>query len=153
MIEDLRSLLSFHGRLSRLAYWRAYLSLAVALASVWCLGLLAMLGVGAPGAILLLALAPILMGSMAIVVRRLHDRNMSGWWALPLVVIPAVVGFGSHAEVPGATPTAFILGASLLSLALSIWGWVEIGFRRGTPGSNRFGDEPHPSNWRPLARR
>ncbi len=39
-----------------------------------------------------------------------------------------------------AVPTAF--AASLASLALSVWGFVEIGLLRGTPGPNRFGPPP-----------
>src|SRR5258707_11649655 len=36
--------------------------------------------------------------SLAVIVRRLHDRNMSGWWILPLAVpflgsIPALIIF------------------------------------------------------------
>jgi uncharacterized membrane protein YhaH (DUF805 family) len=31
---------------------------------------------------------------------------------------------------------------SLAALVVAIWGWIEIGFRRGTRGENRFGPPP-----------
>ncbi len=62
----------------------------------------------------------VLIPSIAVTVRRLHDRNMSGWWYLGLIVatfIPVV---------------NFV--ASIAFLVLMVLD--------GTPGSNRFGPDP-----------
>ena len=67
-------------------------------------------GVGIFGALFNLA---VLLPSIAVSVRRLHDLDKSGWWLL-LFFIPLV-------------------GAIILIV------WF---CRRGTPGSNRFGDAP-----------
>ena len=56
----------------------------------------------------------LLWPSIAVTVKRFHDRDKSGWWILILLV--PVVGF--------------------------FWWLVECGFLRGTAGSNRFGPNP-----------
>jgi uncharacterized membrane protein YhaH (DUF805 family) len=60
-----------------------------------------------------LLLWPIVM----IEIKRLHDRDKSGWWIL-LWFVP-------------------IIGA--------IWALIEIGFVAGTPGPNRFGPPQTPT--------
>jgi len=74
------------------------------------------LGLGLYG---LFALA-VFIPSIAVTVRRLHDRDMSGWWYL---------GFGVASLVP------FV--GFLASLA-----FLVVLFMPGTPGSNRFGPDP-----------
>jgi uncharacterized membrane protein YhaH (DUF805 family) len=141
-MERLRDLLRFDGRLSRIGYWRSYLTLVVAMAITWCVALYAAIHAGGFAAILFLPVAPIIVASLAISVRRLHDRGKSGWWTIPLVIFPQVVAFDRAAETRGASPDALLALATLLALGLTIWAWVEIGFRRGTPGPNRFGEAP-----------
>ena len=55
----------------------------------------------------------VLLPNIAVGVRRLHDRDMSGWWYL-LVLVP-------------------VLGALVL-----LWFFVQ----KGTDGPNRFGPDP-----------
>ncbi len=52
--------------------------------------------------------------NIAISIQRLHDRDRSGFWLVPMLLIPG--GF--------------------------IWMIVELGFLPGTPGPNRFGPPP-----------
>lgn len=58
--------------------------------------------------------------TLAVTVRRLHDRDMSGWWYLGFMVLSLIplVGF-------------------LVSIA-----FLVIMFLPGTPGPNRFGADP-----------
>jgi len=67
----------------------------------------------------LFVLASVLPG-IAVTVRRLHDRDMSGWWYLAAIVIGTVpyIGF-------------------LASIALFV-----VMVLPGTPGPNRFGPDP-----------
>ena len=51
---------------------------------------------------------------LALQVKRWHDRNKSGWWVL-INLVPLIGG---------------------------IWALVETGFLAGTPGPNRFGEDP-----------
>jgi len=58
--------------------------------------------------------------SIAVTVRRLHDRNMSGWWYLGFIVASLIPLVGIIAAI------AFLV----------------IMFLDGTPGANRFGPDP-----------
>jgi uncharacterized membrane protein YhaH (DUF805 family) len=78
------------------------------------------------------------ISAFAIGVKRLHDRNKNGWLVLLFYLAPSVL-------VSIATPTdqavaAFVLG--LAAFVISIWGLVELGFRRGTVGPNPYGPDP-----------
>jgi uncharacterized membrane protein YhaH (DUF805 family) len=52
--------------------------------------------------------------SIAVAVKRYHDRNKSGWWVL-IVFVPVIGG---------------------------IWYLIECGFLRGTLGPNNYGPDP-----------
>jgi len=62
----------------------------------------------------------VLIPSIAVTVRRLHDRDMSGWWYLAFVVGGMIPYIG------------FIASLALLVLMVL----------PGTDGPNRFGDDP-----------
>jgi uncharacterized membrane protein YhaH (DUF805 family) len=78
------------------------------------------------------------ISAFAIGVKRLHDRDRSGWWILLFYVAPSVLG-GAGNTTDGALASG-ILG--LAALVFSLWGLVELGFLRGTVGPNRFGLDP-----------
>ncbi len=61
-----------------------------------------------------------LIPGIAVTVRRLHDRNMSGWWYLGLILVSWVPFVGIIASIA----------------------FVVVLFLDGTPGSNRFGPDP-----------
>ncbi|NGM47185.1 DUF805 domain-containing protein [Rhodobacter sp. SGA-6-6] len=77
-------------------------------------------------AILAVFYLAILIPSIAVAVRRLHDRNMSGWWYLGFIVLSAIPFVGIVASI-----------AMLVIFCL-----------KGTDGDNRFGPDP----LRPSAR-
>jgi uncharacterized membrane protein YhaH (DUF805 family) len=79
----------------------------------------------------------LLISFIAIGIKRLHDRDKSGWWLLVFYVLPAVLS--SIAEAAG-TGLQFIF--LLAILALWIWGFVELGCLRGTVGPNKYGSDP-----------
>ena len=127
----------FRGRIGRARYWigtLAALALVlvfyVLLASlVWLLGLTINAEeiwlIGTP-IILVAAYATIAMS-----VKRLHDRNKTGWWVLIFYVAPSVLeGF----IAPGS--------GAIISSFFGIWALIELGFLRGTSGPNRFGPDP-----------
>jgi len=140
-MERLRELLRFDGRLSRLGFWRGYLLLGVLGAIALVVGLLAIMGFGSWGAVFLAPLLPLVIASIAIIVRRLHDRGKSALWLLPFVIGPFLVGLWLNTEGKGQAGGPMLLVA-LTSLILNIWGLVEIGFLGGTRGVNRFGEAP-----------
>ena len=78
----------------------------------------------------------ILIPTMAVTCRRLHDTDRSGWWQITPAV-PAVLGvllFG-----PSGTTLAWILIVVALIVAIILIVWLAT---IGTPGPNRFGNDP-----------
>jgi len=83
----------------------------------------------------------------AATVRRLHDREWSGWWAalpLPFQLIGMLVGRQAMAAMlhPDASPSPVVLLSSLNSLAhwAAFIFLVVILAGEPTPGPNRYGD-------------
>ena len=135
MDVDFWSLLfSFSGRINRAKYWIAtitYVSVIIAL-----------VGLGfffrfdtiffIVAAIVFVALT---VSGVAVGLKRLHDRDMSGWWLLVFYLLPpALDGLGRALGIP--------IIFSLAGSAISIWALVVLGFLRGTPGANQYGPDP-----------
>jgi uncharacterized membrane protein YhaH (DUF805 family) len=142
-----RILFSFAGRLNRAAYWATtvgvYLIAALLLWAAIALALsrspLTSIIHGSDALAIILAVAIVLAlvwVGLALGIKRLHDRNKSGWWLLLFYFVPAVLhGLGRHGDAGGTI-------LSLIGFAISIWALVELGFLRGTAGENRFGPDP-----------
>lgn len=128
-------LFSFEGRINRAKYW------LVALINVSAMVVAALIALyGLPGGIVIiafvLALVLIYVG-VAAGVKRLHDRDKSGWWLILFYLVPS--------GLQGLADDSFV-GSSLLlnlaALAISIWAIVELGCLRGTEGPNQYGPDP-----------
>lgn len=107
---------SFNGRATRFDYWvRAAIPYGVGLFVAMFLD--GALGTGDPasgvGAIMVIYIFAAIWPSIAVGVKRCHDRGRSGWFML-LSLVPL----------------------------LNIWLAVELMFLRGTVGSNQFGPDP-----------
>jgi len=75
---------------------------------------------------------------LAVSIRRLHDRNRSGWWIVPFVGATGLFDqFGGRLAGSRAT-----FPVKLAVLIVFIWGIVEMYGLRGTNGPNRFGSDP-----------
>jgi len=75
---------------------------------------------------------------LATSVKRLHDRDKSGWWLLLFFVLPGLYSqFGGRLEDSW---FAELLGFS--AFVIGVWGFVEMYCRKGTKGTNRFGTDP-----------
>jgi len=97
------------GRLSRAGFWLHGLIIWGVFYLVW-----SALGNPAAGVLTWVVNLPALAALVLLCIRRLHDRNYSGWWLL-LVAVP-VVG--------------------------ALWlGW-QLALRRGVPEGNRWGPDP-----------
>jgi uncharacterized membrane protein YhaH (DUF805 family) len=82
----------------------------------------------------MIALAMIVSGCI-VGIKRLHDRNKSGWWLLLFYLLSGVLDV---VGMTGKLPLLFELG----SVAISIWALVELGCLRGTAGTNEYGPDP-----------
>jgi uncharacterized membrane protein YhaH (DUF805 family) len=133
MLLPLRRYADFRGRSRRREYWLFILFnvlMGVALVLLGAIltgGFGGYDGTGDAPAIAILGFAPfilfylaVLVPSIAVQVRRLHDRGWSGWWLL---------GFYLLSWVP------------VLGLILSI-GLIVVMCLPGTAGPNRFGPDP-----------
>ncbi|KRA65535.1 hypothetical protein ASD89_18445 [Caulobacter sp. Root656] len=154
MIDLLRRVFSTSGRVSRLGFWRFQVAQALAGAVLWCLTMFATMAGGWLGLAPLLLIGPVLAAATYMAIRRLHDRGRSGWWMLPFCLGPYLLMGAAHmlASLLGTLGALLALPIFLAGLALQAWAWIELGFRRGTPGVNRFGPPPT-SNRAWLARR
>ena len=108
-LATLKKYADFNGRARRTEYW-LFVLFSMVIAMV--LGVVDYV-LGTPGIIGLIFALAILIPSIAVGVRRLHDTDRSGWWLL-IAFIP-VIG----------------------TIALLIFLLLD-----GTPGDNRFGANP-----------
>ena len=118
-------LFSFHGRVNRAKFWLVALGIFVIEIIIFAVlgGTTAMstdpqqamanIGPGA-GIVLFVFGVVALWISIAVAIKRYHDRNKSAWWVL-IVFVPIIGG---------------------------LWYLIECGFLRGTPGPNDYGPDP-----------
>jgi uncharacterized membrane protein YhaH (DUF805 family) len=125
---------SFKGRINRAKYWLVLLVssaifmtvlLSAITAQSWALGVL----VG-------LLIIPSLVSSLAVTVKRLHDREKSAWWLLVFYLLPALLD--GIAKVAGNADFIFLFA----SFVFSVWALVELGCLRGMIGDNQYGPDP-----------
>jgi uncharacterized membrane protein YhaH (DUF805 family) len=75
---------------------------------------------------------------LATSIKRLYDRDRSGWWMLPFFILPSLYGhYGDRLP-----DSVLDIPLGLLAIALSIWGFVELYMLRGSRQTNRFGADP-----------
>ena len=82
--------------------------------------------------------------AVALSAKRLHDRDIRGFWAaIPTLIAVAIIvvqnrGYGGTME----RPSTVINLLSLASTVFSLWLLVVCGFLKGTQGPNRWGPDP-----------
>ena len=124
---DFQNLLSFEGRQRRLHFWIVAIVIGVINSVLYSVAvapiIMAMVsghpapGVGALSLVCSLLMVALLWPSVANSVKRLHDRDKSGWWLLGMyLAIFTVIG--------------------------ALWPLIELGFLDGTPGPNKYGPSP-----------
>jgi uncharacterized membrane protein YhaH (DUF805 family) len=173
----------FNGRARRLEFW-LWVLFRVGLGAILTSGMMAMLANGLPqlethpevflrnyfiaSPIVTLVNLGLLIPTLAVGVRRLHDINRSGWWiVLPYVVafigvIAFMIFFGAHIfsligasddNSLGDNDSAYAGGAFLYALGAlalfaglpSLIAWIVMlvfYLTEGTIGTNRFGADP-----------
>jgi len=81
-------------------------------------------------------------------IKRLHDRDKSGWWMVPFFAVPGLYNQfaerlpDSYADLPLAIAVAI----------LCMWGFVEMYCLKGSRKTNRFGADPLAPKPRPDTR-
>jgi uncharacterized membrane protein YhaH (DUF805 family) len=125
------------GRINRAKFWIAILVFTVL--NVLSTGMV--LASGSNTLIILNGIISLLVAASGILVgiKRLHDRNKSGWWVLLYWLAPFVmlsVGFA------GGLPEIMVNIVGFLALAIGLWSLIELGGLRGTIGQNKYGPDP-----------
>jgi len=118
-------LFGVHGRVNRAKFWLVALGIFVLEVIIFAvLGgttamstdpQQAMANIGPVAGVVLFVFGVVALWiSIAVAIKRYHDRNKSGWWVL-IVFVPIIGG---------------------------LWYLIECGFLRGTPGPNDYGPDP-----------
>jgi uncharacterized membrane protein YhaH (DUF805 family) len=118
--------LSFNGRINRAKWWLGSIAVFVVLVVLMMVLMFAvggsmtvgpdgqLQGGGTMSIISIIVYLAALWPSLALQVKRWHDRDKSGWWVL-INLVPFIGG---------------------------IWALIECGFLEGTKGPNKFGPDP-----------
>jgi uncharacterized membrane protein YhaH (DUF805 family) len=136
--QTLRDLLfTFDGRVGRGKYWLAWLAWIVVvvlkLAMFFLLGWVPYLAI----CLALIVGLLLLTSSVAVGIKRLHDRGKSGGWLFLFYLGPGVLGKIGDV-MTGSIGVVF----DLASVAIFVWMIVELGCLRGTVGANNYGPDP-----------
>ena len=135
------ALTSFDGRLNRAPYWMATLTMFFVVTAVVFVSVAALPRiVGVPLTILAVCLGFFI--NLALSIKRMHDRDMSGHWLWFFLGVPFLLGLGVGVLDASGTGAGFSFVLNLASMGISLWMLVELGFLRGTDGPNRFGHDP-----------
>ena len=116
-----QKLFGFQGRITRLDFWLAQLFyLAAIFVAIYSLSYIARSVGDAEGSrytlggVMIIGYLFLAWSSLAVAIKRYHDRNKSGWWVL-IALVPVIGG---------------------------LWYLIEAGFLRGTSGPNQYGPDP-----------
>jgi uncharacterized membrane protein YhaH (DUF805 family) len=140
---------SFAGRINRAKYWLAVLIYVVAMVTMTFavtmgmgLGWIGRIGGIVVGLVALIVYIALIVSSLAVGAKRLHDRDRSGWWLLVFYVLPNVLSVILN-EISTASGAPEIVGFfGLIPLGIWIWAFVELGCLAGTNGPNKYGPDP-----------
>jgi uncharacterized membrane protein YhaH (DUF805 family) len=142
----LAQLLTFRGRANRAKYW-IVLGAAwppIVWTTVYSVRLMqsGMTGVAMAMTIAIVLPAYVIMTLAAI--RRLHDRDKRGHWLWLFWFAPIILHGAREAMMwpDRQEPNVAAMGLAAVAVVLFVWGFVELGFLRGTRGPNRFGADP-----------
>ena len=140
--EAFRRSFEYSGRSRRMEFWIyvvfAYIVLQIVRIFEIEAGLVATSGSRDSGPLMSIATLCLFIPGIAVTVRRLHDRDFSGWWAaLPFA---GLVAFGVVIIGSGGDERLFPWAA--VGYLIAILGLVVMLFLPGTRGPNRFGDDP-----------
>jgi uncharacterized membrane protein YhaH (DUF805 family) len=145
MLTFSQFLFSVQGRISRSQFWLRWVLpvLAITVILIIILVAAAVSRNGETAAVLSIILGIFflvtLWPNVAVLVKRIHDRNKSGLLAL-LYYVPSILYYIVGLAAGQHSPAVVIL--SLIAAAIGIWFFVEFGCMHGTVGANEYGADP-----------
>lgn len=140
-MEPLRKYAVFSGRASRSEYWWFYLAILIA---SFLAGIVeVIIGTSILSNIFTFA---ILIPTISVSVRRLHDTGRSGWWmAAPIVALLAIIPFSmmAGAQTEGVGEDSYgVMIVTLIAVILAIVLTVLM-ILPSHKGGNQYGPNPH----------
>lgn len=144
----LKKFATFSGRAPRAEYWWYYLFVLIAyMAAVFIDSALGSSLLGPYGILTALMWLVLIVPTLAVGVRRLHDTNRTGWWLLA-PIIPYLIGFAMMGPAmldPEGAGMAATGGAMIFMLIGFVMAIVVFVFTvlRGTDGPNKYGPDPY----------
>jgi uncharacterized membrane protein YhaH (DUF805 family) len=147
-------LFGFNGRINRAKYWLwvlLYIIVAIVVAIIVYV-IESNISIIVGGILQFAFGIAAFVSSLAVMVKRLHDRNKSAMWLLVFVLAPMIllgIGLGSiiygaftggGSELGGVGLVGGIFTAA--GVAVMLWAFVEIACLRGTVGANPYGTDP-----------
>lgn len=167
-LRPLKNYATFSGRASRAEFWWFFLFVmifyVVLMIAAGAIGggmaaanpaIAAMTGsFGVMSIIVTVFWLALLLPTVAVQIRRLHDTNRSGWWLgvfwLLYVVYFAMLIRSTLGQAADGTPPnlGMAAGMGIFALVFFVYSIVLFVFfcLRGTQGPNRFGDDPYGAN-------
>jgi uncharacterized membrane protein YhaH (DUF805 family) len=140
-------LFGFDGRIRRLQWWLGTIAIEIVVAvlnQLFGISVEAAPAAMTPRILALVITIVSLYPLMALTVKRLHDRDLPGTMALPLLlaflVIPVGDLFGYFDEPTQMTPIKLVI--VIITGAIGLGYLIELGFRRGDPAPNQYGPDP-----------
>lgn len=130
---------SFEGRIGRKTFWIAMI--AVSIAEIAGHFMAEAIQGDRLSAIVDLAFT---YPEFAVAIKRAHDRNLPIWLLIAFFTAGAVLDLLTVLEMTGTEdePSVLSLAIALPFTVLSLALLIELGFRRGVPGTNQYGPDP-----------
>jgi len=137
----LKPFYAFRGRTNRARFWLVSIICSVYSEAVFLIWDDSDLAQATAGSNLLLGalLWPPAVACIAVGATRLHDRNKSAGWLIPLFVIPTVLQ--TVAELNDLDAAVMVI-LEVIAGAITLWVIIELGLLRGTVGPNDYGPDP-----------
>ena len=134
--------ISFSGRINRAKYWIAvlvYTAINIVFAALAYVG---SASTALHGISTVVGIA-MTISAIGVTIKRLHDRNKSGWYVLLFLVAPVVLLLAGLVIGTMSSGSDFVATALwLIAIVIGIWSFVELGCLRGTIGQNKYGADP-----------
>jgi uncharacterized membrane protein YhaH (DUF805 family) len=134
--------IGFYGRINRAKFWIVALCCVIFFLAVIGVTVAVSSSMNAVFSAALIAYIPITYVGVVNGIKRLHDRNKSGWWILLFYGAPTVLSLLASLLDSSTETSVGLLLLQLISLIISIWALVELGCLKGTIGQNRYGPDP-----------
>ena len=133
-------LFSPQGRVSRKAMWLGYILPYIGIAIV-ASGVDYAIGMGGQGLFSILVGLFYIWPSIAVTIKRFHDRDMTGWWVLWSTLLLCVTAGGAAV---GAVQSNILVSVifGVLALIVSLYFFIILYILGGTEGDNKYGQDP-----------